>query len=164
MSMAFHENAEGVEAYRTERIKELEKQNAQLTAALAHYKHAFKAVFSPCGPNVLYEADGQLAEEALKGGSVLADATRECECPPSTPSAGLEHLASKIARDIMAAGDGPRPCTRIQFMGGAYPDDERRQGGFCESALARCIGESFRRHLPNVPAQRPPTKDTYEET
>lgn len=69
--------------------------------------------------------------------------------PPLADAAGSEALAHKIARDIMEAGSGPKPCTRIQFMGGRYKVDEMPQGGFCESALAKCIAESLRRHLPN---------------
>lgn len=54
-------------------------------------------------------------------------------------------IADKIARDIMAAGNGPTPCRRIQFKGGKYPDSETDQGGFSESALAKCIRESLSR-------------------
>lgn len=57
-----------------------------------------------------------------------------------------EALADKLARDIMAAGDGPTPCCRIQFKGGIYPDNEIDQGGCCESALSKFIFESLISH------------------
>ena len=49
-------------------------------------------------------------------------------------------LSNKIARGIMESGDEPHsPCHRIQFKGGKWPEQEKDQGGFCESALASRI-------------------------
>jgi hypothetical protein len=46
-------------------------------------------------------------------------------------------LAECLARAIFEMGDDPgSPCTRIQFMGGAWPDNERRLGGITEKPLA----------------------------
>jgi hypothetical protein len=74
--------------------------------------------------------------------------------PSLCAAPGSEALADEIARDIMSAGDGPRTCTRIQFIGGSYNVDEQTQGRFCESALAKCIAKSLRRHLPNDERER----------
>jgi hypothetical protein len=51
-----------------------------------------------------------------------------------------KNLAAKIARRIFQYGDEPNsPCTRLQFKGGEWPDNERNQGGTCESSLAENI-------------------------
>ena len=76
---------------------------------------------------------------------------REVPSPGCRPAAsGSADLASKIAREIMEAGDFPTPCQRIQFMGGTYPGKETNQGGFTETALVDCIRDALRRHLPNT--------------
>lgn len=51
------------------------------------------------------------------------------------------HLSGKqIARAIFSCGDEPgRQVQRIQFLGGEYPDNETKQGGLCEIALANLI-------------------------
>lgn len=51
-------------------------------------------------------------------------------------SAKTKSLAVELARRLFMAGDGPKPCTRLQFMAGDYRTKETAQGGFCESALA----------------------------
>jgi len=57
-------------------------------------------------------------------------------------------LSESIARDIMAGGSfrGVK-ATRIQFKGGAYPENEISMGGLCEAALASVIYESLRNRL-----------------
>jgi len=57
-----------------------------------------------------------------------------------------EDIAMKIARDLMAIGDGPTPCQRIQFMGGHWPDGEIPQGGLCEAALVLELRSMLKKH------------------
>ena len=58
-----------------------------------------------------------------------------------------KELAEKVARDIMAIGDEPNSkAQRLQYMGGEYPDNEKKQGGLCENALADVIEESLHEH------------------
>lgn len=69
----------------------------------------------------------------------------------TTPKAPAAHplgaadcsaLAAKLARAIFAAGDEQEsPCTRIQFKGGRWPNNERNQGGVGETPLAEIILE-----------------------
>lgn len=53
-----------------------------------------------------------------------------------------EELGKHLARALFKVGDGPHPCTRIQFMSGDYrTGTEQGQGGFAEEALARHLSE-----------------------
>jgi hypothetical protein len=53
-----------------------------------------------------------------------------------------EELGKYLARELFKIGDGPKPCTRIQFMAGDCGNKtERGQGGCIESSLARCLTE-----------------------
>lgn len=67
----------------------------------------------------------------------------------------LDALAAKISEKIFACGDEPgSPCTRIQFKGGKWPDNERNQGGIEQVPLYRMILEILNEHLkPNNGAQ-----------
>ena len=52
----------------------------------------------------------------------------------------MEQLANKIANGIMAVGTIRNvKATRIQFMSGKWPDNEKSLGGLCEKALAQII-------------------------
>jgi len=55
-------------------------------------------------------------------------------CSPS-------ELGKRIAREVFECGDEPSSkCTRIQFLGGSFvKQNERAQGGFNETGLARQI-------------------------
>jgi len=54
-------------------------------------------------------------------------------------------LANTIAREIFKVGSDPHDkAHRIEFKGGAYPNDETSLGGFCESALATHILSTLR--------------------
>lgn len=46
-------------------------------------------------------------------------------------------LGAQLARDLMELGGERRPCHRIEFKGGNWPDGEIPQGGMNEDALAR---------------------------
>jgi hypothetical protein len=49
-------------------------------------------------------------------------------------------LAACLARAIFEMGDEPNSrCTRIQFKGGRWPNNERNQGGIAEEPLAIAI-------------------------
>lgn len=52
----------------------------------------------------------------------------------------IESLASSIADAIFKVGYEPgEPTTRIQFMSGEWPDNEKEQGGLCLDSLRRVI-------------------------
>ena len=56
-----------------------------------------------------------------------------------------EREGARIARAIFRCGDEAcSPCSRIQFMGGKWPDAERGQGGLVESSLTALIAECIR--------------------
>lgn len=45
-------------------------------------------------------------------------------------------VAEFITNRLFDLGGEPHsPCTRIQFVAGVYPNNERTQGGFCKSAM-----------------------------
>lgn len=48
-----------------------------------------------------------------------------------------KELGAQLARDLMELGGERRPCHRIEFKGGNWPDGEIPQGGMNEGALAR---------------------------
>jgi hypothetical protein len=55
-------------------------------------------------------------------------------------------LAKHVARKVFEAGSCPhRIATRIQFMSGQWPDNEKPQGGLCEEALAGIITDALLR-------------------
>ena len=62
------------------------------------------------------------------------------EAPCSAVPITAQRLAVALAREIFAIGDEPTsPCTRIQFKGGHWPDNERNQGGIGEPPLAQFL-------------------------
>jgi hypothetical protein len=73
-------------------------------------------------------------------------------------------FSSDLARYIMSVGDEgtERPCTRIQFKGGEYPDGERDQGGVCEEALQRAIERFLKNYLTFEPTNIKNNKPTKQ--
>jgi hypothetical protein len=60
-------------------------------------------------------------------------------------------LGALVARDLFAIGDEYKaPTTRIAFISGQWPDNERAQGGLCEDALARDLATILEKHLENA--------------
>ena len=58
----------------------------------------------------------------------------------------LRKLAEILARDIFATGEfRDIKITRLQFMSGKWPDNEKTQGGVCEKALVNIIYKSLKR-------------------
>lgn len=63
----------------------------------------------------------------------------------------IEDLSKAIARGIMTCGDEPEsPSTRLQFMSGQWPEQEKAQGGLSEEALARLVESLLRRNTKAV--------------
>lgn len=60
----------------------------------------------------------------------------------------INAAAAQIAKDVFEIGSvGRSPAKRMQFLGGRYPDDEKPQGGVCETALAELIKTSLKKQL-----------------
>jgi hypothetical protein len=54
-------------------------------------------------------------------------------------------IADHVAREIFKVGDEPEgPATRIQYMTGTWPENEKAGGGLCEIALAALIHTRLR--------------------
>ena len=57
-------------------------------------------------------------------------------------------LGAQLAKDLLAIGGDPEsPAHRVQFKGGKYPDDEKDQGGMCETALASFFAAKLKEYL-----------------
>ena len=64
----------------------------------------------------------------------------------------IEKLAQNITDDLFESGDEPgSPTTRIQFMGGEWPDNEVAQGGFNKDACAAFMRHMIEKHIPIQP-------------
>lgn len=57
----------------------------------------------------------------------------------------IHDMATKAARAIFVCGDErKRPTTRISFVSGEWPDNEKQGGGLCEEALTNVIFSALR--------------------
>jgi hypothetical protein len=77
--------------------------------------------------------------KVVKVGRSWGDKVAEASFAPASGSEKAitaPRLAECLARAIFEMGDEPTsPCTRIQFKGGKWPDNERNQGGIREQPL-----------------------------
>jgi hypothetical protein len=76
-------------------------------------------------------------------------------------------LAECLARFIFEIGDEPdSPCTRIQFKGGKWPDNERNQGGIAENPLRKELEKKLTEWgcPPNAEVSEGGTRDSRIET
>jgi len=83
----------------------------------------------------------------------------------AVPEWNPEEMAKRIAREIFSIGDEENsPVTRIQYMGGKWPDNEKPQGGMVESAIERVVLKVLTTHKerPTKESSQPP-KDAFRQ-